>query len=226
MANVKVITGYVPIQDHPRTAAEYGALGEKIFVPLGLAGINCERFLGTVENTWLYKLLERAQMDNHDMVVPVAAGDNPRKNTLAYHCVQHEKFKWLVQAAVADLISDTFVWLDYGVGHVPGVEPEIVEDFINQIKRDDFAIPGCWKDPLFYIDAVPCWRFCGGVMVVPRQDIPVLFQAITKVVAGRLDDGRGVTWEVNSLAEAEKEGLISPRWYQADHNATMFTGYA
>ena len=27
---IKVVTGFVPIVGHPRTAAEYGALGEKL----------------------------------------------------------------------------------------------------------------------------------------------------------------------------------------------------
>jgi hypothetical protein len=37
---------------------------------------------------------------------------------------------------------------------------------------------------------------------------------------------RNVTWEVNDLARMELAHVGPPmRWYAADHNATMLTGY-
>lgn len=229
MAAVQVVTGYVPIENHPRSAAEYGKLGEELFGPLAAAGVPIQRFLNKVEETWMYELLLRAQEQYPEIEFNVAVADNPAKNTLAYHCVQHQKFQWLLAAAVANPVPDTFVWLDYGVGHVPGVTPVVVGDFLDDVARDPhtLAIPGCWPAGTYInSDAFPCWRFCGGVMVVPRAAVKPLFNAITKVVGQRLDERLSITWEVNSLAEAEEQGLIKPRWYQADHNATMFTGFA
>ena len=72
----------------------------------------------------------------------------------------------------------------------------------------------------------PCWRFCGGVMVVPRKKVQPLMEAVMSTVIEQVEKHAMVTWEVNTLAKAEQSGLIKPRWYQADHNETMFTGYA
>lgn len=227
MGNVQIVTGYVPIENHPRSAAEYGKLGERIFAPLAAAGVPIQRFLQKVEETWLYEVLERAQTEHPELEFEVAVADNPAKNTLAYHCVQHQKFAWLNVAAAAAPHIDTFVWLDYGIGHVPGVKPHVISDLLDKVRENphDFAIPGCWQEPFILTDAMPCWRFCGGLMIVPRDSVKPLLKAVTQVVGQRLDERRSVTWEVNTLAEAEKQGLIKPRWYLADHNATMFTGY-
>ncbi len=220
----QVVTGYVPINNHPRTAAQYGELGEKIFGPLAGAGVNIMRFMERVDETWLHKYVARYK------VTPThSAGDNGRKNTLAYHCVQHQKFGWLLKAAIRNPEADTFVWIDYGIGHVPGVNEHVIWDFLEKVKKrpGDFAIPGCWeKDQAIINDFFPCWRFCGGTMVVPRLALHKFFKAVKGTALDHVNKTKNVTWEVNTLAEAEKLGRLTKfRWYKADHNETMFTGY-
>lgn len=230
MAALQVVTGYVPIPKHPRTAEEYGRLGEQVFGPLAGAGVNIRRFMEPVENTWMMRAILEMAHRVGEQGIGHAVADNPTKNTLAYHCVQHQKFEWLLRASQeAPKDIQTFVWIDYGVGHVPGVDAHVVWDFLEKVKRrkGDFAIPGCWEKGQAIINHwFPCWRFCGGVFVVPRKKVKPLFEAVMSTVIEQVDKHAMITWEVNTLARAEQAGLIKPRWYQADHNETMFTGYA
>ena len=156
----------------------------------------------------------------------IVTGDNPKKNSLEYHCVQHEKFAWLARAANEDQESDTFVWMDYGIMSQPGITGEIVQDFLRKIRKNDFAMPGCWTPTPDPMDAFPCWRFCGSLMIVPRADTHRMLELVQAVTRLYVRSMKKVTWEVNTLARCEpmlqKAGL---RWYQADHNATQFTHY-
>lgn len=225
MGTVQVVTGYVPIVDHPRTAAEYGQLGQDMFVPLVTAGVNVKRYMEPIELCWLHKYVDRFK----EKPTPSVA-DNPAKNTLAYHIVQHQKFAWLLKAAIEDPRPDTFVWLDYGVGHVPGVTPDVVWDFLEEVKKDPgdkISIPGCWeKDPDKVDFRYPCWRFCGGVFVAPRQKIHRLYKQVKTAALKHIDLTKNVEWEVNTLARVELANQTPIRWYKADHNETMFTGYS
>jgi hypothetical protein len=215
MASLKVVTGYVPLADHPRSAQEYGALGER----LRELKAPVQPFYQAVTSCWLYKMIEALPFTPQ-----WAVADNPKKNTLAYHCVNHEKFRWLYEASRMDQEPDVFVWLDYGIMHVPGVTPSVINEFLERVRKDDLAIPGCW--PVGQIDdSHPCWRFCGGLMVVPRASIQPLKNLIQAMVMLHVNVTKHVTWEVNSLARAEQTGKVPIRWYQADHNETMFTNY-
>jgi hypothetical protein len=120
------------------------------------------------------------------------------------------------------------VWIDYGVGHLPGVNADIIRAFLPHIRPDDLAIPGCWSlDRTVLTEAFPCWRFCGGLFVVARSRAGALDAAVRRAAIEHLDQENNVWWEVNSLALAEQRGLLpSYRWYQADHDQTMFTGYS
>jgi hypothetical protein len=217
----QVVTGYVPINGHPRKSAEYGELGEKLFVPLVSAGVNVKRYMEPLELCWLHKYIARFKEPPYPSVA-----DNPAKNTLAYHCVQHQKFAWLLKAAIEDPRADTYVWIDYGIGHVPGVTPDVVWDFLQAVGPQDIAIPGCWPRDAERIDLrTPCWRFCGGVLVVPRKMVHRLYKAVKTAALRHIDMTKNVEWEVNTLARVEIAGQVPIRWYQADHNETLFTGY-
>lgn len=214
-----LVTGYIPIQHHPRSPKEYGELGENMFK--GLAGdFTIFPFYETLHETWLWKHLSGLRR-----TISHSTADNPDKNSLAYHCVQHQKFAWLLKAALKAPHVDTFVWMDYGVGHVPGVTPDVVNAFMEAVQPNDLAIPGCWeRSGVLINDFVPCWRFCGGLMVVPRGKVYKLYKTMKAEVARHIQETGNVTWEVNSLAHAEPN-LPPIRWYKADHNQTLFTNY-
>ncbi len=214
---LKVVTGYIPIAGHPRDAAEYGALGEK----LRELKYPVQPFYAAVTSTWLYDMINALPFGPTWSVA-----DNPQKNTLAYHCVQHQKFQWLYDASRMDPEPDTFIWLDYGICHVPGVNPGVINACLDAIRRGDLAIPGCWPHRGQVDDAFPCWRFCGGFMVIPRKHVQRLNLLLKTLIMFHVQVTKNVTWEVNTLARAEQTDMLPIRWYQADHNETMFTNYA
>lgn len=216
---VKVITGYCPIPDHPRTPKEYGELGEQLFRHLN---VPVKSFYTQLPACWLYRDMFKRQFK-----VKHFEGDNPAKNTLDYHIVQHQKSEWLLAGAMLDETeADTFVWMDYGIAHQPGVTPAVVNDFLAKVAKDDFAIPGCWSDKsqpveMSYIN----WRFCGSMLIVPRQHIHAFDSEMKRTIRRIIERTHHVTWEVNTLARLERLQTLPIRWYKADHNETQFTNY-
>lgn len=217
MTKIRVVTGFVPIENHPRPMEEYSALGDQ------LRGINAplKAFYNIVADCWLFKEIAKLH------AIPThSVGDNPAKNSLQYHIVNHQKTEWLGAASLLDKEADVFVWVDYGIMHVPGVTPAVINSFLEKVKKDDLAIPGCWGRDIPLDDSVVNWRFCGGLLVVPR---PMLMRFDREFKDRTMRNVRlkmNVTWEVNDFARMEKYGSVPIRWYQADHNETMFTGYS
>lgn len=209
-----VVTGYVQIPDHPRSSQQYDLLGAQL-AQLHAAPIHV--FRCELKDCWL---------DEHvrDRHVEHAIADNPKKNTLAYHIVQHQKTAWLLQALEMDPSVDVLVWIDYGVFSQPGITVPVIDDFLRRVRaRPEFAIPGAWEQSSGSIEW-PDWRFCGSSFVVPRNFVRKFHDAVREVTLERLTTGR-VTWEVNDWAEVERRKMLPIRWYKADHNQTQFTNY-
>lgn len=219
MNKVKVVTGYIPIAGHPRGPAEYGALGEK----LKELKAPVQPFYAAITSTWLYQMIERLPF------TPVwAISDNAQKNTLPYHCVNHQKFQWLYDATRMDEDSDYFVWIDYGICHVTGIDPAVINDFLDRVKRKPrrhvIAVPGCW--PIGQIDDEhPCWRFCGGLMVMPRELVQPLKNLVQAMALLHVGATKKITFEVNTLARVEQTGKLPLQWYKADHDRSMLENY-
>ncbi len=220
-AKIRPVTAYVPILDHPRSAAVYGQLGEALRAALDeFAPIE---FHETIQDLWMTPFIEKLASAGH--AVNHSQGDNPAKNSMEYHAVQHNKFEWLERAAEKDKDADTFIWFDYGAMRQPGFTKDLLQDFLRRVKKDDLAMPGCWEKKEV-VDYYPCWRFCGTLFIVPRQDVKPLNAAFKAITRLRVRTTRNVSWEVNSLACLEL-AHVGPaiRWYLADHNARMLTGY-
>lgn len=209
----KLVTGYVPIPGHPRNAGEYGELGEK------LAGVPVRKkaFYMRVEDTWLSKFVRGLP---HPPAV--SAFDNAPKNTLAYHCVNHQKTSWLVQAADEDPDADVLVWVDYGIFRLPGVNNQSIYEFMERLDDKAIYAPGCWdKAPVE--SQGPCWRFCGSVLAVPRKLVDQLDYAVRCAARQHITNTKNVEWEVNTWARVEAKAKLPFHWYKADHNVSMFT---
>lgn len=216
---VKVVTGFVPTAN-PRPLEEYYKLGEKLCMQPVVKKVFKDFPL---EDCWLYKFLQEANRP-----VKHSEGDNPEKNTLEYHIIQHQKTDWMIRAALEDREPDVFVWIDYGIYHVPGVTVAVINKMLKRAEAEpEISIPGCWgkvKDHAVD-DTYPCWRFCGGVIVCAREYLFHLDKAIKVLTMNRILKTGNVTWEVNDWARAEQESNLPIRWYEADHNETMFTHY-
>jgi hypothetical protein len=211
----KIVTGYIPIPNHPRTAAEYGELGEK------LSGVPVPKkaFYGRFQDTWMAKYIL-----GMDHAPRPSASDNPDKNSTIYHCVNHMKTTWLVQAADEDPSADVLVWVDYGIFRLPGITNQAIYEFME--KLDDKAIyaPGCWDKPDVIESVHPCWRFCGSVLAVPRNHVDQLDYACRVAARQHIAKTKNVEWEVNTWARVEQKNRHLPfHWYKADHDVSMFT---
>jgi hypothetical protein len=221
---VTVVTGFIPINGHPRATSEYEALGKRLDDAVsGHAGM-CSFHGETVEETWLWRfLLANAPGATHSVA------DNPRKNTMAYHCVQHQKFEWLRRAEKLVPEADVYVWIDYGImGAIPGVTAKVIQEFLARVAAADFGvirIPGCWDRPVSPSKDNPCWRFCGGVMVVPKSLVHLFATSCAGAAMEYIKLANNVEWEVNTMARAETIAQLPIAWYAADHNQTMFTGF-
>jgi len=222
MAIVKVVTGYIDIPNHPRGAYDYRVLGEKLLAAIdGYEALVFDGPEQTVAQTWMAQALKG--MPN----ITRSVADNPEKNTLPYHCVQHQKFGWLSAAKMLDTEdpAQMYVWIDYGILHVPGVTPEVIQKYLARIDNCGGAVtlPGCWLIGDVPHDR-PCWRFCGGLMAVPSPLVKIFTRSAMGVAMRQISATRNVEWEVNTLARLEALDEVPMKWYKADHDQTMFTG--
>jgi hypothetical protein len=216
---IMAVTGYVPIENHPRSMDEYVQLGEQ----LNATGIPLLALSGKLEDCWMYHYLSyrKAQHPTH------STADNPRKNTIAYHIVQAQKSEWLTVAADLNPVPDVFVWLDMGIFHIPGMTAQIVRDFMFRAENErTIAIPGCWDRNYEYDDRYPMWRWAGGVMIVPRQYVDAFDACMKDEYKRHLRETNNLSWEVNTLSRLERRGTALPLWhYRANHDASMLTNY-
>lgn len=210
---VKLVTGYVPLAVRHRSLVEYHSLGSR------LLGVDVTRkaFVNwPLSECWMYKFLKCRPP------VTYADGGDPGKNTLDYHIVQHQKVEWLLRAAMLDPDPDVFVWVDYAVFHM-GVSPKQIVEFVRRVGgENEITIPGCWPKGQ---NGGPCWRFCGTVLICPRDKLLQLDTAIKVAAAAQITVHNHVTWEVNTWADVEASGIIPIKWYKANHDASLFTNY-
>lgn len=213
---VRLVTGYVPIPDHPRTAAEYGELGER------LSGVPVYKkaFYMKVEDTWLWK-----HVHSLDYIPSVSEHDNAAKNTLAYHCVNHQKSSWLVQASDEDPEADVLLWVDYGIFRLPGVNNQSIYEFIQKLDDKKIYAPGCQGEPIAVESAYPCWRFCGSMIAVPKKLVDQFDYAVRVAARQHISKTLNVEWEVNTWARVEKRHKLPFDVYMADHNVSMFDNF-
>lgn len=214
---VKIVTGFVPTPN-PRPVEDYYKLGEKLcMVPVAKKVFKDY----PLEECWMHRFIKELDRD-----LTWSQGDNPKKNTLEYHIIQHQKTDWMIRAALDDDEADVFVWIDYGIFHLPDVTVAVINKLCKRAEAEpEMSIPGCWpKGPID--DAYPCWRFCGGLLVATRELLFAFDKAVKINTMNNILNTGNITWEVNDWARAEAATPFAPiRWYEADHDKTMFTNY-
>jgi len=225
MTAAQLVSGYVPIEGHPRSAEEFEKLFNDLIEVTSHIDNPIHFMQHDIDQCWLFKYLQWSQLSPTHSVA-----DNPKKNSLGYHIVQHQKIVWLCSAAHAHQDIDVFAWVDAGILSVPGITIEDVAYGINAAKDEkSIVIPGCWSRA--YAKTIPDsqvnWRFCGGFFVVPRNllaDLEIAFRAET---IRHLRETNNLSWEVNTLQRLELNSAIRLPlwWYEADHNAQLFRNY-
>lgn len=228
-----LVTGYVRLDSAHRSHDRYAALGHRL-LGLGLPAVcfydgpakdlsSCITTRvrpATLAGCWLQSAAGGAKPPQGD----------PRKDTASYCIVQHEKSKWLADAA-ALVDADFLVWVDFGIFHLPHVRESHVVDFMDAVDRwaprDRITAPQAWPlvgKPL--IDwSRPAWYMLGGVLVMPRVLAGWFHDKCVQYATLQLESTGRTTWEVNTWAAVARESRNRFSFYTANHDETIFTGY-
>ena len=224
MTRVKIVSGYVPLPKNPRPLEDYAASGARINSLRAPKAV----FTQSLESCWLYKFLQTTGPVTHSQ------GKWPLKNTLDYMIVQHQKFEWIACAAGDDTgNADVFVWIDYGVFcQGPAITEQIIESFLHRMKPETRIVyPGNFNRIVQEVPEIPGeggdahWRFCGTVLIVPRNLAETLFIEARANVAQHIEATRNVSWEVNTLARIEVESKLPFAYYHSHWGTSLFDNY-
>jgi hypothetical protein len=228
--NVRIVTGYHRLDAH-RSHGEYVRLGNKLLtLPVPITFF-CERGhdFDIRENV---EVMPAGQYWLSEMISSRPSGieprrplsDNPEKDTVAFHVVQHQKTKWLAQAAV-DHPFDMLVWVDLGIFHVPGVTAEGVLSLVERAAKlptDKITLASIWgppKDVALYSQVG--WHCAGGVAIVPGTMAAYWHGLVVSAANELFDSFHRVTYEVNDWTAAWILAPQSFRHYLCDHNHTI-----
>jgi len=133
----------------------------------------------------------------------------------------------LLLTAMNHVAASHYAWIDFNVTHVvkKGLGP-----FLNRLqllansrlRTPALFFPGCWDKGVGRGNEFEkiMWRFCGGFFLGDRASLEQFGTLIReKGVPAMLE--KGLTWEVNLWAYLENTEAFSPRWYKADHDASL-----
>lgn len=227
-APVRLVTGYVRLDAH-RPHSDYVALGNRLLSLPGPMTFFCDHpgwfacgpsvEVAPAGTLWLLDVVKGS--------VFLPATNNPTKDTLAYHAVQHQKTLWLLRAA-ARHPGDTLVWLDLGILHVPG----ITEDSIRRVAEctclpgDAVTLASIWGPPgLSGIDPTRIsWHCAGGVVACPSPLADGWHSDCVREAERLYRRSNRVTFEVNTWASVWQRSIAGFAHYRCDHNGSLLDG--
>ncbi len=203
------MTGYVRLDSQHRSHARYLELGQRL---LGL-GLPAVAYHQPLDECWLTR--------HHEAMGVTVEADG--KDSLAYHCVQHEKTAWLARTARQNR-PGTLIWIDYGILHLAGVTEDHIREFweyVDDHPPTRITIPSIWPADAPILDEHPCWICAGGVLVMPSWAAEWWHRECMAVATHSRP-----TWEVNTWAKVARRYPDQVTLYKADHDSTILTGIA
>jgi len=227
-----LVTGYVRLNSKHRSHDRYLELGRRL-IGLGLPTVafydgaahelmpmsSTLTMAASLQSCWLFEQGFTAG----------PPGGRPDKDTVSYCIVQHQKSAWLAEAAA--LTGDTVVWVDFGIFHLKAaITDRMVRRFFDAVEAaqpDRITLPGIWPmhgRPLINWSS-PAWYVAGGVVVVPPDLADWFHETTVKYATLQLEQSRMATWEVNTWSAVYRDHPDKFDVYQADHDATLFTGF-
>jgi hypothetical protein len=228
---VRIVTGYHRLDAH-RSHAEYARLGHKLLsLPVPITFF-CDRPDGFLTGPTVdvmpagqYWLSEMISSRPSGIEPRLPRSDNPEKDTLAFHVIQHQKTKWLAQAAVEHPF-DMLVWVDLGIFHVPGVTAEGVLSLVERALRlptNQVTLASIWGPPTrTHCQASPVAWYCAGGVAITCGLWAAAWHGMVMAEAEELYRTCGaLTYEVNTWASAWARNPQFFRHYLCDHNQTI-----
>lgn len=147
------------------------------------------------------------------------------KDTQEFLALMNTKIECILNAHTKTAEDETFIWIDFGILKII----KNIDMFINKLrdvnntKYNKITIPGCWRFGTLCNPDNVNWRFCGGVIVIPRQHVQTFFDYSKIVLTEYCQSAKyKLTWETNIWNVIESlyaKDII--QWYSADHNDSI-----
>ena len=145
---------------------------------------------------------------------------NAEKDTKEYMILICAKTEFIERAkSIVD--SQHYVWIDAGISKVVS-SPDIITNAIQRLEQpllDTILIPGCWSKSVRDYNRIT-WRFCGGLIVIPKQHVTSFYTHVLNAVKECAADHELAIWEVTIWALIEH--LLPIQWELGDHNDAIF----
>lgn len=150
--------------------------------------------------------------------VIVPQNRNLQKDNVDYFTIQLMKLNLCAKAANDDRITAANIaWIDFGIFHMIH-EKDTVRRFLESYKVPERCTkilnPGCWNIGNYEKWDSIIWRFCGSLLIGPRNCWATAYELQQQKV---LEGLPRITWEVNywTMMESVFE------WYKANHNDSI-----
>jgi len=147
------------------------------------------------------------------------------KDTFEHLVWTHMKVEFLQRAIENG--EGIFCWIDPHICHLFS-DPLSTVNYLNYLSMQKFAkepflaLPGCWEPKVPSVDFnTVCWRFCGTFLLGDAASIGSLHTLYKHFYPTLLKERNVMTWDINMWAQMESEGVFNPKWYKANHDASI-----
>jgi len=186
---------------------------------------------------WLYQWLKTAEWLSLPPATPAAPDRYPTpQHFVNSNIVQHNRTRWLLQAARMYPDDDIFIWLDYGLlkqGEFTGkrIEAKHIAPFVEAVERyynaghRDIPFPGIADRAAVDVHG-NCWRFCGSTHIVPRWHLEDIDRAYRRSCCQFISTTRTVPLDLPIWALVEMYYTELPyRQYKAEYDYTQLSNF-
>jgi hypothetical protein len=183
-----------------------------------------EAVIKKIEDLEIYKL---GNPYSEFQKLPINRG--VKKDTKKYMALMLGKLEFVKKAIdINPFNSNYFFWFDFSIAYIFKNKDKTllkIKEISNLNFKDNFiCIPGCWDFKIKIGDLKNhiVWRFCGGLLFGDKESLIDFYQKSNDHFLSFLEQNKMLLWEVNYWAWLESFNLISPIWYLAGHDDSMF----
>jgi hypothetical protein len=227
-----IVTGFYDIYNKPENFKKYFDL----FYKVGISGIPIILFTSPnfAEQFKTFPSVMTISIElsdfelynlciNFDGDLPEIRNNN--KDTKEFLALMNSKIEFILNASRL-CTDDTFIWIDFGILKII----HNIDNFINKLKLinekrlDKIIIPGCWGKGYSFSFNTVNWRFCGGVLIIPKSHIESFYNYSKIILKNEYNiPNFKLTWETNiwNLIEQIYYKNDEIQWYSADHNDSI-----